>query len=158
MRKFFFSFIFLSLLFPIRAKADSLTVFDTAGVVRAQQEIDAKGGSVQFTLTDEKGNASDEIEVILTNKDTGEKLNNRSKSGVVLFEHVSAGSWIVSTPGSNIIFTAVSIAPVELAGGLGALGLSSTTITLGGITAVTATTVAIAASNGGSSDVMSPSS
>lgn len=146
------------LCFAAAVSAESITVLDTAGEVRAEQAIDPQGGSVQFTLTDDKGNVADGIEVKLTNKLTGETMVQTSTNGVVVFEGIAAGSWIVSTSAANIVFTAATIAPLSVAGSLGALGLSSTAVAAGGVTAVTATTVAIAANNDRKSDDMSPSS
>lgn len=136
---------------------ETLTVVDTSGVVRAEQEIDAAGGSVQFSLNDDKGNAADGATVLLKNQTTGEVLTQVSQGGTVVFEAVGPGTWVVSTTTANITFAAVNIAPAVLAGELGGLGLSSTAVAVGGITAVTGATIAIAASNDGSGDVMSPS-
>lgn len=137
--------------------ADMLTVVDTKGVVRSEQAL-TDNGSIQFNLTDGTDNNPDGVEVLLKNQDTGETLTAFSEKGSVVFPSVAPGTWVVSTTAANVVFTSINIAPAALAGTVGGLGLSSTALTVGGITAVTGATVAIAESNNGSSDVMSPAS
>lgn len=150
--------IFSVLMFSAYANAEMLTVVDTNGVVRSEQMLSDGNGSVQFSLTNKDGTPAEGVEVLLKNQVTGETLTSFSQSGSVVFDNVAPGTWIVSTTGTDIVFTTITIAPSALAGSIGGAGLSTTAMTAGGITAVAGASIAIAVSNNGSSDVMSPSS
>lgn len=137
--------------------ADELSVKDTAGFTRAAAQVEANG-RVQFTIVNEGGAPVDDVEVSLTNPQTGEVLRAKSVAGIVSFESVPAGVWTVATAAPGITFTDVSIiTETAVLAGMGETGVVGGGIVLGGTTAAILAS-ALISNEDDSDDVLSPAS
>lgn len=138
--------------------ADTLTINDSQGVVRAEQSV-AQGeqSAVQFNVT--QTNPDEAAKVLLTNQSTGEVIEVTAHNGTALFENIGPGSWTVSSPTAGVTFTSIQITPIAVAGSLAAAGIPGSVLAIGGVGAV-AGTAAIAANANDDSDEppMSPNS
>lgn len=121
------------------AQSGEVIIKDTNGFTRAQSEVTGPT-KVEFEVVDDNGNRSDGIAVILTNSESGVVLTADAVNGVVAFEGVTPGVWVVSTT-SQVTFTGVVVA----AGATAAAGGSASAVAaIIGASAVGGGSVAIA--------------
>lgn len=123
MKSFFISILITVLFFslPCFAKFEQLIIEDTSGVTRAIAEISDKG-NVAFSITDKKGVELDNIEILLTNSQSGDTKSVLSKNGLVEFQNLTPGTWTVASTVDGVTFTNVTItAGAGTIGGAGAL-------------------------------------
>lgn len=113
------------------AAAEMLTIQDSSGFTRSAEEV---GGPsrVEFSLTDGNGAPADGTEVTLTSS-SGEVLRATAVGGVVVFDAVAPGLWVVATTSQGVVFTSVVLAGGVVAGGLGGgIGAGAAILAVGG--------------------------
>ena len=149
----------LSLAAPALAEFQEVVIKDTGGIVRSVTEVQ-DASNVEFTVTDASGMPADGTEISLTNESTGTVLHGVSANGVVVFDKVEAGTWVVASSSPNITFTNILVSATYAAAGLGSgAGLgSSFALLAGGSAAVAGTTIAIVDANNDKDAELSPSS
>ena len=130
MRSIYLKFL-LTLLVPALclAEAGEIQIRDTSGFTRAVSEVEDQG-SVEFEVMDASGNPAEGVTVTLTNVETGKVLKSSAVSGLVLFDSVSPGIWVVSTTDSAITFTGIVVSSGAIAGS--SVGAAAAVITAAG--------------------------
>jgi hypothetical protein len=137
---------------PTIALGDNLTIQDSSGFTRAQEEIKSSA-KVEFNVTGPNGEPASNVEVTLTTA-SGEVIRAVATNGVVVFDAVAPGTWTVATAAQGITFTNVAITGgVVAAGTVGGLALGAAALGVGG-----GTIAIVAASNDDDDNEMSPAS
>lgn len=152
-------FSVLAVLFPLAALAElnEIVIRDTSGVARhVAQLTDQEAGTVEFHISDASGQPADGAEITLKNDTTGKTLTAVSANGVVLFEGVEPGSWVVASVSPNITFTDILVSAGAAAAAETGMALVPGVIVP--LAAVGAVGGGIALSNDNKKGEMSPSS
>ncbi|GEM_PF-6101490 len=93
----------------ILAEGGTITVKDTSGFVRAEENISSQFGSIEFSVLNETGEAAEGAIVTITNEATGEIIQTTAENGVALFQNLLPGTYIVSSSEMGLTFTTVAI-------------------------------------------------
>jgi hypothetical protein len=114
------------LIFSAPLSADiqkEIKILDAEGFLRASQQT-ALENKVLLSVVGPDGKALDSGEFTLINKSTGKKLVAKSVNGVVTFDAVTPGAWVVSTSSAGVTVTSVAIGDAAIASA--AFGATST--------------------------------
>ncbi len=146
------SFVLLPLIMlvaaaPAMAELTEIVVKDTAGVVRSVTEVE-EPSNIEFTITDASGMPADGAQISIRNEATGTELQAVSANGVVVFDKIEPGTWIVSSVSPDITFTNILVTAGYAAAGMGGAGIGGTlALVAGGGAAIAGTTIAIVEAN-----------
>jgi hypothetical protein len=135
-----------------------ISVQDTRGVTRAQGTVDDHA-RIEFTIQKANGTAPDNVEVTLTNSATMGVLSSMSANGLVAFDQVAPGTWVVATASPGITFTQVNIVSMgaTVAPTTGKMSLLGKSLILGGA-AVGVTGIVLGVRSDDNDKPLSPSS
>ena len=137
----------------LQAQASELVIKDTAGVVRSVTQVEGPS-NIEFAVADLAGQGADGAEIILKNEATGEELRGVSSAGVVIFNDVPPGVWIVASNTPNITFTSILVSASATLASSGAAGTAAVVL-LGGSAVAGATVAIVEASDDDGDDVLS---
>lgn len=156
LKAFALSVIFLPA--ALSAQSNELVIRDTAGVVR--NVTMAEGNAiVEFHVSDASGQPADGAEITLRNDSTGKSFNAVTANGVVRFEGIEPGPWVVASLSPNVTFTDILVLTAEEAALAGTGMAFGPPLLIGGAAAAGIGTTAFFISDSDSKDKeMSPSS
>jgi hypothetical protein len=105
----------------VYSNLEEIIIVDVNQITRASSVVE-RSGSIEFSLTDPKGDPADGVEVLLKNMETGEVIKRTSISGLVVFNGIAPGIWEVSSTANWATFANVSITSGSVAAAAGGAG------------------------------------